>query len=289
MSSNSEKVWTVLSMLEWATDYFEEKKVQNPRLSVEWLLAHVLDINRLDLYLNFDRPLSPAELDQLRPLVKRRGSHEPLQYITGSTDFLNCTIQVNQHVLIPRTETEQLVEVILNRYPDNTNLSLLDIGTGSGCIPIAIKKARPQWDCTGVDISSEALEVAINNAEFNRVDVDFLQADLNSISGDPTFTNQHWDIVVSNPPYITHPEKKEIDPQVLEFEPELALFHNSPLHLYKKISEFSATVGATLFLECNNKFAADIKDTTLSFYESAEIIQDYDENDRFVVARNPRN
>lgn len=274
-------------MLEWATDFFEEKGVQNPRLSIEWLLADVLNINRLDLYLKFDRPLSSTELDQLRPLVKRRSLHEPLQHLTGSTDFLNCTIHVNKDVLIPRTETEQLVELILNQHSNADALSVLDIGTGSGCIPIAIKKARPNWNCTGVDISPEALKLSSHNAELNEVEVTFQEADLNTLIQNKKIMEQEWDIIISNPPYITPTEKGEMDPQVLNYEPELALFHNDPLSLYRKIFEFASLSRAKLFLECNDKFAVKIKETAVSFFHDAELIQDYDENDRFLIAQNP--
>ncbi len=286
MSSNSEQVWTVLSMLEWATDFFDERGVQNPRLSIEWLLAYVLDINRLDLYLKFDRPLSTSELDQLRPLVKRRSLHEPLQHLTGSTDFLNCTIHVNKDVLIPRTETEQLVELVLTQHSNSESLNVLDIGTGSGCIPIALKKARPNWSCTGIDISPEALKTSSHNAQFNDVDVTFLEADLNTLAQNKEITEKKWDIVISNPPYITQSEKSELDPQVLNFEPKLALFHDEPLKLYRVISEFASLFGAKLFLECNDKFAEEIRDITVSFYQSAELLKDYDENNRFVIAQN---
>ncbi len=107
--SSTPTTWTVLSMLEWTTDYFEQKGIKSPRLSIEWLLAFVLRKKRLDLYLCFDRPLTSEELQELRPLVKRRSLHEPLQYIVGETDFFNVVISVNKHVLIPRQETEQLV------------------------------------------------------------------------------------------------------------------------------------------------------------------------------------
>lgn len=289
MSQNSDKVWTVLSMLEWGTDFFRNKKVQNPRLSIEWLLAHILQIKRLDLYLKYDRPLSESELDQLRPLVKRRASHEPLQYITGSTEFMSCTINVNRNVLIPRAETEQLTELILNRYPTTPALSLLDIGTGSGCIPISVKHSRPGWTCAGLDISSDAIDVARENAELNETKVFFYQSDLNSILNNKTLTEKEWNIVVSNPPYITDPEKTDLDPQVLEYEPELALFHQNPLQLYTKICEFACTTGADLFLECNDKLATDINEIARSYYSNTELIRDFDQNDRFIVATAPLN
>jgi len=226
-------------------------------------------------------------LDQLRPLVKKRSLHEPLQHLTGSTEFLNCTIQVDKNVLIPRTETEQLVELVLNQHSSSDKLNVLDIGTGSGCIPIAIKKARPNWTCTGVDISPKALKLSSHNAEVNEVEVTFLEADLNTLAKNKKIINKDWDIIISNPPYITPAEKSEMDPQVLNFEPDLALFHDDPLSLYRKICEFASHCEAKLFLECNDKFATKIKEAALSFYRDAELLQDYDENDRFVIAQNP--
>jgi release factor glutamine methyltransferase len=220
-------------------------------------------------------------------MVKRRSLHEPLQQLTGSTDFLNCTIKVDKNVLIPRTETEQLVELVLNQHSNADKLNVLDLGTGSGCIPIAIKKARPNWNCTGVDISSKALTLSSHNAEINKVEVNFLEADLNSLIENKEMMSQDWDIVISNPPYITPAEKDELDPQVLNFEPALALFHDDPLSLYRKICEFASACEAKLFLECNDKFATKIKKTAISFYHQAELLQDYDENDRFVIAQKP--
>ena len=111
------KDWTVLSMLEWGTEYFKERGIPDPRLSIEWLLAETLQVKRLDLYLKFDRPLSQSELNDIRPLVKKRARHEPLQYILGYTHFMNARISVTPDVLIPRIETEQLVEILLDEHP----------------------------------------------------------------------------------------------------------------------------------------------------------------------------
>ncbi len=179
--SNKSQLWTVLAMLEWATGYFESKEIPDPRLSIEWILADILGIKRLDLYLQFDRPLSQDELNAIRPLVKRRSEFEPLQYITGSAQFLNATIGVNRDVLIPRIETEQLVDLLLSDFEAKKNqpIHLLDIGTGSGCIPIAIKKEFPDWHCYGLDLSKNALDVASSNAELNQTEVSFFRADLN--------------------------------------------------------------------------------------------------------------
>lgn len=287
---NKEKrVWTVLTMLEWATQYFEEKNVPDPRLSIEWIVAEALGIKRLDLYLQFDRPLSSEELAGIRPLVKRRAAFEPLQYITGSTSFVNVTISVSPDVLIPRIETEQLVDLLLGDYAENidASLSLLDLGTGSGCIPIAIKKERPAWYCAGSDLSAQALEIARKNADENDTDVYFFEADMAQLAENETAQNRGWDIVISNPPYITDSEKKEMNPQVLRYEPHLALFHNAPLELYRKIIAFAHKKKAALYLECNNKTAQKVEGIASQFFSRVELFNDLDDNPRFVRALSP--
>lgn len=282
-----EKEWTVLSMLEWGTEYFKKNQVPNPRLSIEWLLAGILGVKRLDLYLKFDRPLSPDELERLRPNVKRRGLHEPLQYITGSTDFLDCTIEVSPAVLIPRVETEQLVEIILNdcEVQKNETLHILDIGTGTGCIPIALAKANPKWKCTGIDISLTALKLAERNASVNTVEVEFHKADLLSLSTSEHLQNRKFDIVISNPPYILPEEKKNMHKQVLEYEPEEALFHENPVYLYQKIGNYAFAClneKGRLYLECNHKLTGQVKKELGQIFSTVDILPDYDDKERFI-------
>jgi release factor glutamine methyltransferase len=274
-------------MLEWATDYFEQRSVPDPRLSIEWILAEALGIKRLDLYLQFERPLSSKELNRIRPLVKRRAAHEPLQHITGSTDFLKARIKVNRNVLIPRIETEQLVDLLLDDFSEKNEkaLNLLDIGTGSGCIPISIKKERPHWHCAGLDISEKALETARENAELNDVEVSFYKADILRLSEWQQREQRNWDIIISNPPYITPGEKPSLDKQVLNHEPPLALFHEEPLQLYKKVVEFSHACSAALYLECNEKTASKVKSIGEQIYSDATLLKDLDGNSRFVVCR----
>ncbi|WP_234567481.1 peptide chain release factor N(5)-glutamine methyltransferase [Rhodohalobacter sp. 614A] len=284
--SGSERVWTVLSMLEWATDYFKQKDVPDPRLSIEWIVAEALQCKRLDLYLQFERPLSSDELDAIRPLVKRRASLEPLQYILGSTEFINATITVDSNVLIPRIETEQLVDLLLDHFRKRKHepLNLLDIGTGSGCIPIAIKKENPDWYCAGFDISEKAIERAKKNAGINETDVDFFKADILQINQLPEGLQKEWDIIISNPPYITEPEKAEMHKQVTKHEPHLALFHDDPLKLYSKIIEFAAAQNASLYLECNDKTAPDVLQIASRLFSNSKLFKDLDQNERFVVA-----
>lgn len=281
--STKENVWTVLSMLEWTTEYFSIRDVQDPRLSIEWLLSETLAVKRLDLYLQFDRPLSSEELDLLRPLIQRRAKHEPLQHITGSIQFMNTTIAVSPDVLIPRIETEQLVDLLLEQTQSisDQKVKILDLGTGSGCIPIAIKKNRPNWECTGIDISEAALQLAVLNAQSNSVDVTFHKANIENLPGQ---IGEDWDIVISNPPYISFTEKEEIHKQVIEYEPHLALFVDKPLHLYKKILLFASECNAKLFLECNDKTAEDVALIAKEFFSDTSLLNDFDGNKRFVIA-----
>jgi release factor glutamine methyltransferase len=248
MSTTAGETWTVLRMLDWGTQWFTQKEVASPRLSMEWLLADALQIRRLNLYVQFDRPLSTEELNIVRGYVKRRTRHEPLQYITGSTSFYNVDIDVAKGVLIPRPETEELVERILNRY-NNSPRKILDIGTGSGCIAVAIAKERPDWDVHGVDLSDDALIIANQNAVKNNVAVTFSKADLFKLDVHP---HNSWDIIVSNPPYIHEDEAASLDPQVRDFEPKMALFCDNRLAVYESIARYAEanlTNDGRLFVE----------------------------------------
>ncbi|MEP1151026.1 MAG: peptide chain release factor N(5)-glutamine methyltransferase [Balneola sp.] len=283
--SNTRNEWTVLSMLEWATSYFEEKEVKSPRLSIEWLLAFVLNIKRLDLYLKYDRPLTSEELEILRPFVKRRANHEPLQYITGETEFYNSTIKINPSVLIPRQETEQLVQLISTQHQEEENLTVLDIGTGSGCIPIALKKEFDSWDVSGFDISTDALRISNENADINNVHVHFFEHNLfeSNLNGDKS----EFDLIISNPPYILSHEEKTLDDEVKNFEPHLALFCESTQKMYGAIETFCSknlSKNGTLYLELHESYSSEVKDLFTSRNWNAEIAKDLDEKDRFLVA-----
>ncbi len=279
-------LWTVLSMLEWATDFFEEKQVKSPRFSIEWLLAHVLSIKRLDLYLEYDRPLSSEELDELRPLVKRRATHEPLQYITGETDFHHVRIKVQPGVLIPRQETEQLVEWVIESYSKKKDLTVLDIGTGSGCIPIAIKKARTNWKVYATEISEEALTLAQENAQLNNTEVIFLQDDLFAPS---KISELKFDLIISNPPYILEEEKSSLDTEVKDYEPELALFCESIQKMYGAIEDLCShhlAENGALFLELHEHHAEEVFQIFEERNWKATIKNDYSDKPRFLKAQN---
>jgi release factor glutamine methyltransferase len=204
---------TVLQILDKSTAFLKQKGVESPRLNAELLICDFLKCRRLDLYLNFDKPVDGAQTDQLRERVLRRGRFEPLQYITGTCEFYGLTLEVNPSVLIPRPETELLVEKMLEEKPSG---SLLDLGTGSGAIALAMKKNLPSLEMTGSDVSGTALDAAKRNGEKTGVSVRWIQADL--------FENlKTFDAIVSNPPYVKRGDLSALQAEVRDHEPTLAL------------------------------------------------------------------
>jgi release factor glutamine methyltransferase len=215
------KVWTVLEMIRWTTDYLAGKGIREPRLNAELLLAGVLGLKRLDLYLQFDRPLRPAELEEYRSRLKRRARHEPLQYIAGHADFRELRLKVDRRVLIPRPETEVLVGEVLAWARGGAGLSALDIGTGSGAIALSLATEGDFARVVGVDLSEEALEVARENlaAVGGAVPVELRHGSLfDAVVG------ERFDVVVSNPPYVGERERETLDREVRDWEPAAALF-----------------------------------------------------------------
>jgi release factor glutamine methyltransferase len=241
------ETWTVLKVLQWTTDYLSQKGVENGRRNAELLLCATLDLDRVGLYLNYDRPLTPAELGAFREQVGRRARREPLQHILGRTEFWSLPFRVTPAVLIPRGDTEVLVEEALKRL--DGPCSILDVGTGSGAIAIALAHELPAAAVTAVDISAEALAVAAENARANGVEgrVVFHQVDLGSLPVGP------YDLIVSNPPYIPEGEIRELMPEVCAFEPHLALNGGADgLDCYRRLLPAAATclkLGGWLLLE----------------------------------------
>ena len=219
---NAGKEWTVLSMLTWADAYLAERGIEDARLNGELLLAHVLRIPRLHLYLQFDRPLVPEELAAFKTLFLRRLSREPLQYILGETNFMGLTLRVDKRALIPRPETEHLVEAALAYLKTCARPApaILDIGTGTGNVAIALGKTVPGSRVVSIDNSDEALGLARENAEKNGApNVVFVLGDVLQDRG----MQGTFDLIVSNPPYVSLAEYNELQPEVREFEPRGAV------------------------------------------------------------------
>jgi release factor glutamine methyltransferase len=209
----------ILEVINKTVPFFEKHGLENPRLNIELLLAHVLQKRRLDLYLQFEQELDEATLARLRELVRRRAAGEPIQYVTGEAAFYGLTFAVNRDVLIPRPETELLVEAVVKRAkPDAT---ILDVGTGSGCIAVTLAKQLPAARIFAVDASAAALAVARANARRHGVEKNarFLQGDLLEAFSD----NVGADVIVSNPPYIARGDWATLPKEVRDFEPVPAL------------------------------------------------------------------
>jgi len=206
-------VKAVGEVIQLSTKFLQERGVDRARRLVEELLAHALRVKRMDLYLQFDKPVEEKELAQLRDPLKRLVKGEPLEYILGEVEFGGCKIKVDSRVLIPRPETEILLEHILKRIKGR---KVWDLCTGSGCLGIALKKARPDLDVTLSDLSVEALSVARKNAE--GVELELLQGDLLA-----PFQGQKADVILCNPPYISTNEYLNLQPSVRDFEPKMAL------------------------------------------------------------------
>lgn len=218
------EVWTVLRLMRWSGEYLESKGVERGRLDAEHLLAHALGIPRLQLYLQFDRPLDREELDLFRPLLRRRADREPLQYIVGRAAFRDLDLHVDRRVLIPRPETEILVDEVLAwaKAQDRDGMTAADVGTGSGAIALSLVHEGPFVRVVAVDISDNALDVARINAAATGLDdrVDFRAGSLFSAMGN----GEIFDVIVSNPPYVAEAEAETLEPEVGVWEPGQALF-----------------------------------------------------------------
>ena len=211
-----QEIWTIRRVLEWTKGYLAEKGVENARLEAEWLLAAATGHNRVGLYVNYDQPLTEAELAACRGEVVRRARREPLQYILGSQEFCGFDFTVTPAVLIPRHDTEVLVEEAVKRA--GAGARILDIGAGSGCIAVALAKALSGVEVWGVEQSAAALVVAEQNVERHGVKVTLFEGSLFE-----PFSDTRFDLIVSNPPYIPTADLETLQPEVRDHEPQGAL------------------------------------------------------------------
>lgn len=234
------KVWSVLDILKVTEELFKNKNITNPRLNAELLLADTLHTGRMNLYLNFDKPLNTPELEDFRQKVKRRMQREPLQYILGKTEFYGLDFKVNPDVLIPRQETEILVDKALEVIKSSglTKPKILDIGTGSGCISVAIA-SKIDCEIHAIDNSADAIETASANSDLNGTSNKITFSKLNIFTDIVEFAN--YDVIVSNPPYIPVTEMQNLQPEVKDFEPASALSDgNDGTGFYKRIFELAS-------------------------------------------------
>ena len=260
--------------------------------SLAWLsISHVCKIERAE-YLNIkDTEVPTDKKESLLEILEELKTGKPLQYVLGETEFYGLTFKVNPSVLIPRPETEELVEWILSdlRKPKTSieGLKIIDIGTGSGCIPISLKKNLPEAQLFAVDISPEALDVSIQNAALNQTTVNFIQADILNLLN-KQLTAEKFGIIVSNPPYVTDAEKEQMLPNVLQHEPHIALFvpDNDPLIFYKAIADFAIKhldTNGSLYLEINENLGDETVQLLKQMgFKKIELRQDLSGKDRMI-------
>jgi len=259
------------------------------------LLEEYLNFKRIDIVLKSNFEISSEDLIRLKSSTKLLEQEIPIQYILGKTEFYGFPFILNKHVLIPRPETEELVNTVLNKVSKleplhpiekEKKLKILDIGTGSGCIPISLKKSLPFAEITAIDVSNEALTIAKKNAVLNKVDINLTQQDILNT----TSLNQLNDVIVSNPPYVRESEKKEIKNNVLNNEPHMALFveDNNPLVFYNKIAELAKnhlTKNGTLFFEINQYLGKEtVELIKLKGFNKIQLKKDIFGRDRIIIA-----
>lgn len=249
------------------------------------VLEHIHQLKRLDLALNHQVEMTDNQLQEWQKIVSALQTKKPIQYILGETEFYGLKFIVNQNTLIPRPETEELVQLVLNsNFTDFTNLKILDIGTGSGCIAIALAKNLPNVSVYALDVSEEALQIAKLNAHCNNVNITFLHQNILETSN----LHEQFSIIVSNPPYVRNLEKTEINNNVLDYEPHLALFvdDEDALLFYRKIAQLAKinlVKNGLLFFEINQYLATETIDllTNLNF-NNIQLFKDVYNNDRMI-------
>lgn len=275
---------TVGELLALCEQFLIEKGVPSPRRLSQELLGWVLNVPRLELYMQFDRPVESEELDQCRMGLRRLGEHEPWQYLVGSLSFLDATIKTDARALIPRQETEVLAAMIagdLKQVVDG--VKLLDLCTGSGCLAIALKLALPQLQVTAVDLSGEALSLARENGRANGVDIEWIEGDLTLCLAEHRF-----DYVVCNPPYVTAREWAELDASVQQYEPKQALEAGvDGLDFYRRLAvELPAHLnsGAKVWLEMGKDQGGALMNLFgKSPWQNGYVSQDWAGHDRFFL------
>jgi release factor glutamine methyltransferase len=278
-------VSTVRELLGRTREYLEQRGVPSPKVDAELLLAHVLDVPRLELYLDHDRPLEPAEVDRLRELVRRRGRREPLAYVLGSWGFYGLELHCDARALVPRPETEVLVERCLALLEGVDAPAIVDVGTGTGAIALALAARLPQASVTATDISPDALALAAENAAANGLEgrVELLEGDLLA-----PVARRQFDLVVSNPPYVA--AGAEVDPEVAGFEPALAVYaEDAGRAIHERLS-----IDALAVLRPGGHFASEVGEGQAPWlaerlaglgYADVEVTKDLRRIERIVSAR----
>jgi len=276
------QIWRVIDILNWGEDYFKSKGFESPKQEIEWLLCDLLNYKRIDLYVQFEQPIHRPQLKQLKEWIKRRIGREPLQYITGKTEFYGHKFKITTDVLIPRPETERVVDVALYSIGNIKTPKVLEVGSGSGCIAIAMGAERNDALIESVDVSETAITQAEKNADLNELsNIDFKVMDFLK-----EIPEGRFDLLVSNPPYIPEKEMSETMPEVHQYEPKIALTdERDGLTFYRRFAEVGKSLikpGGWMVLEVGlGKHPSKAVDIFQSAgYTQLELIPDYNSDER---------
>ena len=274
---------TVGDVLRRATEYLAGKGVDSPRLDSEHLLGKALGLSRVQLYMEHDRPLNEAERDAFRELVRRRGEREPLAYVLGEWGFRRLTLKTDVRALVPRPETEVLVERCLALLDGADAPSVLDVGTGSGAIALAIADEHPGARVRALDVSPDALSLARENAESTGLQVELVEGDLAGGLG-----NAEYDLVVANPPYVTEPEWNSLQPEIRDWEPRLATVAEDHTEEIAAQALDALRPGGWLVLEVADVRAGEVAELLeRGGYDDVRVTEDLTGRDRIVEGRRP--
>ena len=277
---------TLTDIKNYITNYLEGIYDTNEAESIAYIiLEDELKMSKIDLIINANNIVNEKSVDRIQEILEQLEQNKPIQYILGYADFYELKFKVNEHTLIPRQETELLVNEIIELNKDKKGINILDIGTGTGCIAISLAK-HLNANITAVDFSEKAIETAKQNAELNKLNIDFKILDI--IKNQEQICDKKFDIIVSNPPYVTSAEKSQMLNNVLDFEPHSALFvdDNNPLEFYDAITKFAKNnlvADGQLWFEINEQFGEETKNILLKYdFKNIQIINDLNEKNRIV-------
>ena len=285
------KVWRIIDIIKWAENYFSQNRFANPKLEIEWLLRSLLKCNKLDIYLRFEEPLNTKQLAVLKEWINRRTkNNEPLQYITGFCEFYGRRYIVNPKVLIPRQETERIIDLAIEKSNLIENPYIIDIGTGSGCVALACASEIPNSKVFGIDISSDALQIAEQNKSRLRLEnIYFGMVDI--LVDIPDTPSKKYDLLASNPPYVSKNEMKNLPKEIKNFEPHIALTDfKDGLIFYHRLAELGrkiVKVNGWMILEVGlgshpNEVLSIFK---YSNYRNLRLIKDFNGDNRVLIAQ----
>jgi len=290
MSDNNPKIWRIVDLLEWSKEYLHKKGVESPQIEAEMMLRQILNLSRIEIYLNHDQIVEPGERQKLKDYLLKRGSGIPIQYILGYTEFMGYRIEVSPDTLIPRHDTEVIIDNIWEEFDKDLEIEIIDLCTGSGCIVAALALHFEKSQADALDISQSALKIATKNFKYHNISdrVKTIQQDLTQDQRLP----KQYDLIISNPPYISGEMYNQLDSLVKDNEPYIALNPGADeLLFYKIIAEMTQSYlkpDGSLYVEIGGNY--QVKDITNIFVgkglQNLEIIKDYNGISRGIKATN---